>query len=236
MNRSSESGNVFFYVFLCVALLGALSFAVSRGGRGGVDKMQDDKARLAATELMSYADSMQKAVQSLRLRGVAPTSLCFDSTEWGAASYNHAGCSDNANKIFHADGGAVTWAKVPTEALDKSLSAALDYGIWHITAANEVEEVGTSCGADACADLLIMAGNIHRDVCIEVNDLLGVTNPSGVPPVDGDSDATAFAGVYTWAKTLGDEVGSADLSGQRTGCFFDTAGNQYIFYGVLLGR
>jgi hypothetical protein len=236
MNRSSESGNAIFYIFVAIALLGALSFAVSRGGRGGVDKMQEDKAQLAATSLMNTVDSMQKAVQTMRLRDVAPTSLCFDSTEWGAASYTHAGCSDNANKVFHVDGGGTTWTKIPTEALDSSRSAQADYGIWHISAANEVEEIGTTCGADACADLLLMAGNIHRDVCIKVNDLMNVTNPSGVPPVDGDSDDTAFAGVYTWTKSLGDEAGSADLTGQRTGCFFDTAGTQYIFYGVLLGR
>ena len=78
------------------------------------------------------------------------------------------------------------------------------------------------------------------ELCLTINDLADVTNPSGDAPMLSDWIVGAlFTGTYT---SLGSNViggtHALELDGQNTGCLFEFGASQdnYIFYYVLISR
>jgi hypothetical protein len=223
-----ESGNILFYILIAVMLLGALSFAVTQGSRDSVQNMNQDKGRLLATGIIDYGDTIKKAVDTIRLRGAPFTALSFADPALGAA-YGTAGTAPK-NEVFNTAGGAAVYTPVAADAL------AAPGQPYIFTAGNEIKDVGTTCGADACADLLLLLPGLTKDICVTINTILGVGNPAGDPPVDSGADTTAFAGTATYAATIGDEPSSAALAGRTAGCFLDTAASSYTYFQVLQAR
>jgi hypothetical protein len=230
-SNNSQNGNVLFYILIAVVLLAALSFAVMQSGRGNISAVTEEKARMLATEIIEFSNTMANATAQLRLRGVRDTELCFDHTGWGVANYPNPSCSDPATKIFDLKGGGVTWTNASALAMD--VTATPD-NLWHIYGNNAVEDIGTTCNSDSCADLILVTDELRQDICIQINQLLKVDNPLDEPPVDTQIDATRFIGTYTYAQTLGDEVTA--LKGKTGACFENTTTGKYTFYKVLVAR
>ena len=230
-DNNNESGNVLFYILIAVALLAALMFAVSQSGRGSGQQIADDRARLIASEMIEFSNVMSSAVSQLILRGVDQTELCFDHTGWGANDYDHVGCTDDFNKIFHISGAGITWSNAPTEAMDSSASPD---NLWHIYGDNEIQNIGTTCGATGCSDLVLIVDELALNVCQQLNDLLGVTDANTAPPTDTVIGETRFVGTFGYSQTIGDEA--AALDGQTSGCFENTTDSKYIFFTVLIAR
>lgn len=229
---SSQSGNVLFYILIAVALLAALSYAVSSSGRGSAQQITGEKARLYATELIEYTDAMATGVAQLRLRGVALNSLCFDHARWGTADYNHAACGDDRNRIFHPDGAGLAWVNASEQAMDADASPDR---LWHIYADNEVQDVGTTSGTAEGAELILLVDELDVSVCQQINGLLGVTDPDAAPPVDTGYGTMEFAGSFGYSETIGDE--DAALAGKTSACFQKTSNPaKYAFYKVLSAR
>jgi hypothetical protein len=81
--------------------------------------------------------------------------------------------------------------------------------------------------------------NVTKDVCIELNNLAKVTNPSGNPPQEtGNVDITAlFAGTFTYAQGL--EVTGGHTFSKKEGCFEGggtPAAGTYHYYRALMAR
>ncbi len=75
------------------------------------------------------------------------------------------------------------------------------------------------------------------EICIELNNKLGVTNPSDAPPTDTSFNETLYKGVYGFNNVIGDEAGGAELKGKTSACFQKTgAPAEYVFYKVLVAR
>ena len=229
--RHAESGNVFFYIFICVALLGALSFAVAQGGRSSGSALSEEKQRLLATDIIGYSDTVAKAVTQLRLRGTPITSLSFANPFISSGEYGVYG-ADPANEIFNPVAGAVIYTDPPADATTTGTEEYL------FLSDNEVEGIGSTCGAASCADLLMVIPNMREEVCIKLNDMLGVTNPSGVPPTDSTiDDSTKFAPApnpFGYSETIGDE--DTALEGQQEACFEETGDTEFVYYRVLSAR
>lgn len=230
----TESGNVLFYILIAVALLAALTFAVSHSNRNNSDILSDERARLFASEIIEFGNNMASAVSQLRLRGVAVDDLCFDDTNWGVNDYDHSpACSDDLNKIFHVSGAGIIWSEAPSEAMD---STATPDNLWHIYGDNEVEQVGTTCGAAGCADLVLITDELQENVCRQINDLLGISAFDAALPSDTDIGETRYVGAFGYSASIADEVGGAILSGKTSGCFENTTDNEFVFYKVLIAN
>lgn len=226
--KHGQSGNVMFYILIAVALLAALSYAVAQGGRSTMQNLSEDRERLVATEIVDYADSLSNAVSQLRLRGSAVLDLRFSHADL-AAGYGVPGAAAE-REIFDMAGGGIVYKRASADAM----AAAQD---WVFTMANEVEQIGSACGAAGCSDLLAVLQPLKKAVCVRINDMLDIDNPGGDPPEDADIDtATLFAGTAAYSETIGDEAGSAALAGKKAGCFKETASGDYYFYQVLLAR
>ena len=228
-----ESGNVLFYILIAVAMLAALSFAVSQGSRGSGQTISAERAKLLASEIIEYSNDICTAASQIKLRGIDDTELCFDHTSWGANDYDHAGCTDDFNKIFHITGAGLTWKNAPSEAMD---SNATPDNLYHIYGDNAVEDIGTTCASASCSDLILVVDELQEIICQHINALLDITDVSAPPPTDTDIGKTRYIGAYGYTATIGDEVGGTALIGKSSGCFLNTTDSKYTFYKVLIAR
>src|SRR5688572_27747154 len=95
----AERGNVMFYILIAIALLSALIFAVSQSGRGNVQKVNVEKARMLGEEILEYSNNVSTAFAQLRLRGCKLEEMNFDNTI--IAGYTNAGApADKSCDVF----------------------------------------------------------------------------------------------------------------------------------------
>ena len=81
---------------------------------------------------------------------------------------------------------------------------------------------------------------VKKDLCLKINDKLGITNTNGEAPRDTGLSAEKFVGTYDFSKELGNESGTSEhLRGKSTGCYsVDRGAGEIVhhFYYVLLAR
>ncbi len=217
----NQSGNVFIFIFLGIALFAALSFVVSSGLRSSTTgQLSSREVELAASDILSYAQKMQRAVDRVRRKGCSEADINFDN---GAVTgyTNAGGPADNICDIFHPDGGAMAWIS-PQSAVNTG-------GEWIITGQNCITDLGTGgagCDSDSESneELLIILPNVTSAVCTEINRQLDVSTPSH----GTNHDTTKFTGTFADGAEL-------DLDDLQTACGQDGGGNLH-FYSVLLIR
>lgn len=225
--RRNESGNILFYILIAVILLAALSYAVTRNISSGANQMTTERARMAATEILEYANSVANAAAQLRLRGCKLTELSF---EGASGTYTNASTpGDNTCKIFHASGGGVE-VQSPPEAALVTVGAS-----WAFSADMAVNDIGTTCTSDSCADLLAYLPGVKDEVCDAVNAMTGIDTPT-VRPSQNAASFGAFQGTYTYVDMIGDQAGTTKLSAKNAGCFHSAGDDANIVYKVLIAR
>lgn len=222
--RQKESGNVLFYILIAVALIAALSYAVSSSNRGGTGQINEERARLMASEIIEYASNVSSAVSQLKLRGCRETEISFVNASSTADYTNGNAPGDNTCDIFHISGGGLQFRDAPDGASSLAESIIFDGNM-------EVENIGLTAGDDTSSELLIVYRGLDQSICEAANDLLGIANLS---PTDTELNFVAFQGAYAYDKTIGDE--DAALEGQRAACLQETTGSTYNFYRVLIAR
>lgn len=242
-SRPSQSGSVFVIILLAVAMFAMLSYAVSQGSRSSGTALSKEQARVAAQEVISYGNVIQKAVAALRLRGCSDTQLNFTnngkSRRGNGSAYDYTNPSspdDGSCDVFSTNGGNVTPKFLDSGFVDPALvdPSWMDAHSFIVTA-TRMEGVGTNAGAEG-TDLIIWLGRLRPEVCMAVNDLLGVTNPSNKPPVDTfDCSSNPFQGTYSSCPdALGD---TPELTGKSAYCNgYDDSGLMYNFFQVLVAR
>lgn len=240
---NSQNGNVFFIIFLAIAMFAALTYAVMQGSRAGVSTLTADQARLAAQEIIDYGDTIQKAVQTLRLRGCSMAEISFDDTHYlskqaGGSSfgyYNPNSPTDGSCHVFGPNGGKVnakllSQGYIPYSQVTDSTHLAPDsYQITMIRWYQAGNENWDSSGTD----IVLWIGRLKPEVCLKINDTLGIQN-QGAPPID-----TYDAGWNNWQGTMlgnnGDALGDNPiLVGKKSFCSgTDASGENYTYYQLL---
>lgn len=246
-NRTNESGNVLFYILIAVALIAALSYAVSNSSRGSLSQLDGEKARLAAIEIMEYADVLAKATAQLRLRGCADNELSYENSVTTTDYANTANpTGDNTCHIFHVSGGGVQYRNPDGSWLDNTKNTESFFGEYLFTARTCIPFVGAgelSCQGEgsSSAELIFVAPFIEKEICIEINNRLNIGIADADPPQDAAaawvSISPAFKGVFPNGVQLRDPTDEY-LLGKTSGCFeADSAPNGgYHFYKVLVSH
>lgn len=242
-HNTTESGNVFFYIFVAIALLGALSFAVSQSSRQTGRGLDDDRAKLAASEIISYGDTVAKAVGQLRLRGIQPHQMSFAHGS-ANATYGTYDTTPRA-EIFNPQGGGVIFRAPPVLA---GTGAPLVYNFTGAFAINRVGQTGCTLPASApaeCSELLLTVQGLNKTVCQMANSLLSVHARDAEPPDDDALPVTPlFVGnntgtpnPFTFTETIADTGTSATLlAGRTAGCYYNPGSARYVYYQVLIAR
>lgn len=243
MHKHSQSGNALWFILIAVVLLGGLTILMTRSSSTSDDSGDYERNRIHASEMMRYANSMSTAVQNLISRGCSESQISFwydsngDDTENGSdLYYNAAAPNDNRCHVFAPEGGALVYAP-PKAAWLNATGAKIDF----VAAEQCIAHVGTgdtTCD-NANTDLMYQIIAIKPELCMAINNMVGIDNPGGAPPVEAHGSAR-FTGAYTANITAATAlITSAQLNGKDTGCFTDNGGTydgQHIFYHVIYAR
>jgi len=220
-NRVCETGNAFIVVLLGVVLFAALMFTFSRSARQGGENMGEKQREIAISDILSYAQMMERATNRVMLGGnYSESDIDFDNDI--VAGYTNAACGAQTEcKVFDVSGGAVSWQNPPD-----GFSGGNN---WVISGANAVPDIGS----DAAADLVLLLPGLSSAACQEINERLDIT--TALPQDADDISTTQFTGVFANTERIGL---NADLSDQRAGCIQNTTPNpdEYVFYHVLWER
>lgn len=245
----AQRGNALFLILIAVVLFAALSYAVTRSGRGG-GGISKEQAILDAAAMVSYAGAMTDAVTRLSLvNGCSDTQLNFASSRWVSAPdyVNATAPADGSCNIFDVNGAGFTWEKPP------SSSPSVEY---YVTGGITLHGVGqTASDVDPNSKDLLLTTRTTRDICLAINNKLGITNPGGNPPAWTVQNrglwpelspgfSIGFNGVYDDDNCLGCVAGAPEIAGQYTSCVRCPAGSNadcptidfYLFVHVLRAR
>lgn len=241
-----ESGNVLFIILICVALFAALTAAMNQSSRStSTSMLSDQQARLLATEIIQYGNTLEQAVQRLMLKGCSETQLDFSNDVWtthgGTVIYPtpHASALAPDCSVFHPPAGGAAALNTPEAA------TGLMAGITSINTGRTAGAIRSfpipSMGENNRPELLYLANYIRKDVCIQLNDLLNVNNPNGAPPKTGvfDGGAYQYAGAFYDKTPITDPSGA--LIGKKAFCATTSSDDEpidfdYIYFHALLVR
>lgn len=233
-----QQGNVLFLILIAVALFAALSYAVTKStsGGGNADK---EKARLLASEILSYYNSVNVAVLRMHISGVSLVDMCFDDPLWATTGdvgdyRDNPSCSDNTKRVFHSEGGGA------------SAQVAPDISYWpinRISGSVSVHSIGTT-EADLIMGFLMDDNAFSKVICDSLNEAAGI-DPNTADLSGGTirmQDWDSFEGSYATlprpvVQQIGEEIGSA-FAGKTSGCAHGSShhGNRYVYYQVLQAR
>lgn len=234
--RHNENGNVIFYIFIAIALLAALSFAVSQGMRGGGKALTEDRSRLAASEVIAYGDTLAKAAGQMRLRNIPLTSFSFAHPNANPTygTYNN----NPAAEIFNPQGGGVIFRNLPDLAVDTTPVSYV------FTGSFPVQNVGTSCTSQECSEIIVAVQGIKPEVCQLMNHILGLGLKTDPPPEDDalptgplfEGTPSGMPDPFSYTAIIGDETSSDKLKGKTAGCYYNPGSSSHIYYQVLVAR
>lgn len=216
-NTSQEQGSAIWFILLAVALLAALTMTMTRSSDTVEQSGDAERARLLASNLMRYTGGIKTAVERMLTSGISESDLCFHDAGWGNNDYNGASCTNPANQVFGAEGGAV-----PFRTFDFAPK-------WRIFGSHTVLNLETT------QTELIIQAQVDGSLCREINNMLNIDNPAGDAPADIAQNIAPFTGSYALAaadSTIGNEA--AQLAGKESGCRKE--GGQYYYYQVLIKR
>lgn len=221
--RHKEAGAALFYILIAVALLGMLSFTMTRqaGQEGGlVGQMSSDKARILSGDIMNHVTVMRSSLQQMIAIGAAdigdisfilPTDANFDTTP-----------PANTDKVFHPAGGGVPMF---TDGGAPYYDGQGTTG-WVFQTATNVAWTETPA-----TDLIVSFVNLHPAICAEINSR-----------INGSDTIPTAAGLSAWADYL--EEGGTDNTLDSTVCpacegnvsLCVSNGTTNIFYNVVAQR
>ena len=229
--KQNERGGALIWILIMVALFAALTYAVNQGSRGGSSQITEQQAQLAATEILEYSRQIKDAVRVMQINGCSDTEISFQNAVISGYS-NPNSPNDNSCHVFHPNGGAIRY-QLSSDVLDSSHAAATEYGRWVFP--NDVQIL--NIGNQPDVELLLTLPYLQRNICLAMNEKLGVDNPSNEAPEDDGFSYTSvqFIGTFADNETIGDDGGATALLNQNTACYLDDGGF-YNFYQVLIAR
>lgn len=219
---STERGNVFMIILIAVVLFGALGFTMSRGFRSDTTStMSARQAELAASDILAYAQKIERAVNRLRRNGCSESELSFENDI--ASGYDFS--TRDECKLFESTGGKLTWTS-PAEGVN-------DGSEWHFSGNIQIESLGTT------NSLTILLHSIDLEVCKKINKKAGLNEIPQQDTLPSGLESIKFTGSFSIPPigALGNT--SNQYEGQPYGCFKGygnayEAGTYHFYYTLLI--
>ncbi|MCK5374477.1 MAG: hypothetical protein KAJ40_04270 [Alphaproteobacteria bacterium] len=231
-HQNNQKGNALWFVLLAVMLFGALAAALSRN-TGIVNQTGNiEQFRVKAASLLRYSTSIETSVQRLLLEGLSENNLDFEAI---GSDYENTNCADEKCEVFSTAGGGILY---------RNLSSVINEDTnenWIISAQNRIYLAGCDDASSSCSELLLIAPDISRTLCLQINAMQNITNTGGNPPemgsflIDEKFDGS-FTDVIN-SDSLGGTNASneaTEVQGRSTACIMSS--DIYYFYQLLVTR
>lgn len=224
-----QAGNALLIILIAVALFGALMFAMTQSRTTFTGATSQEEARIIATEMIQYGDTIRNAVNKLLLVGGAK----FGNSSDTSPSFYTAGVSTDYQtagpsrlEVFSMDGGGVSYQKPPEDACVSTCAYDFAGGI-----------TIPGVGDDNLDDLAMVVQDVDPLVCKRINDVQK-TGWSSIPTFT-PFQLEAFSGINfcdTGGCSFPQNFG-VTFSGKRSFCYRENAsGQRYIFVHVIRSR
>lgn len=218
--RIRQAGSVLIYVLMAVALLGLLTFMITRQMNDGTisGSVSGSKAKLKGEELITYATAAKSTVEQMTtMSNVLPNEFSF--VKQADADY---ATGTNKGKVYHPAGGGLN-EFVPAPEMFAVNTAQRGW----------VGQVGTNVewSATSGSDVIFSFLDVNTEVCKAINERL--FKDSTIPTTTLDT-------VKVFVNGGGDDTDflTADCSacnGRAAMCVKDKDGVN-VFYNVLISR
>jgi len=203
MKNCKENGNVLIYILIAVALLAALTFAISGDERGQqTNQIDSARAKLLATDMIKHTVSAEQAVFMMTQFGKN-----FDDIEFDIPPLTNIG-----DQIYHPSGGGLQIFSTNDNHFDGNGTTG-----WEWQGNTSVGWSGTSA-----TDLIYTFINVNDQVCEQINNqLIGNTT---IPTSTID-----FEDVFTESATDDPFIASecTDCEGVKSLCITDGTTNAF---------
>jgi len=235
----TQSGNAIFLILVAVALFGALAYTFMKGARSTSGNMSPQQAKIAAQDILDYAQTVENGVNKLRSKGCSEGDLNFNhSLPPGAQETNPSAPADGSCDVFGPNGANISPPTPPSnwyvsEAMGTDWIGSNYY--WY-TGSESYQDIGTSCASASCGDLALNLWDITKDICDAINNQLGY-NFTTIPVDTGSHCWGAFQGTFKCGGGgIRQRFNTPDLKGKMSVCFKDPAYQGYVFNHILLAR
>ena len=222
--HNPRSGNVVIFVLIAVMLFAALAYTFMRGSREGTGNLSAQQAKIQSSEMINYAQSVERAIDKLRSKGCSETQLSFDYDIPATTGYENPNSpGDYSCHIFHPNGGGITYAASPISGSSWFFITSFVF---------EVGEDKGWCSDARCNDLLMMLAGLSLQTCQFINSTI-----QGSTSTNNQDNGTAYD--TTGTKFIGDfSDGQPDIEmgsnpNKESGCIRGTDNKYYFFRAVL---
>lgn len=239
MKQISQSGSAIIWVLMAVILFAAVGVALSYNSRTSTGIISGEQARAYAQQIIAYGNELKAATKRISLRGFSDGEISFENTLYVSASNaptftsSHSNCASESCKIFSPSGGGLTPMRIPA-------AAATTETLTQPNQAGEVRFLSLSfVGAGTSQnDIVMRVIFLDKNVCMKLNEILGVTAAGELPPNDDVTGWSNDIKTYGGTGVLGDQ--DTRIIGKSAACAKWVGGGQgeaeYHYYQVLLAR
>ena len=253
MRHHQQSGNVLFMILIAIALIGALTAAVTTSNRPEGSNIDAETLVLRAAQVQRYAGELERAVRFVLQQGYSESDIRFAHPDANSEYGDLAGDSDKRDQVFHRDGGGANYRSPPDGVNDGSA--------WEFYGGTHVPGMGRSDRAE----LVAVLPHVTADFCAKINELndqtgtmqdTGTSTASGSDP--GDCVNVGALGRFDDSRQFCSTINSMNDASARfvedsntsaprpgpPGCVIcsadtnsaNTTTDEYHFYHVLLTR
>jgi hypothetical protein len=239
-------------ILFIVAVLGILAAAITAGSGAFNTNTKKENAGAMAAAIIDYVQGVDVGVEIVAAKGYPDTEISFQLpsgplTIWGGGNWTsdtaNANCTTTDCKVYYTGGGGAFPNAMPPSAFDTTILSTAGWGCAPGTAYYRscvvpwTYQVGIrDVGGDTTPDLALLFMALNKNVCIKLNEHVGVANPGGDPPTITNGmqswKKTPFIGTYDFVPVAGNLIGdnNPDLVGKKDFCYLDAA---YPTYGYL---
>ncbi len=228
---STQAGSIFVWIFLMIALFGALSFAMSQGFRSGASILSKEKSALAATEIVEFLNKVKTAYDQLVIaNGCAPDTINFNTTEYkrgnGTVIDPAPPSPKNECTMYHSSGGGLRPYNASALTEPSFTPGGTDWHAGHFGARYLDTGLGT-----AENDLTYNTVGLQENLCIAVLNLVSRDSNFTTVPVDSANSA----GGNSWTHGA---AGSLDAfvmpTSSRIFAHKNLSGDKHCIVGIVL--
>ncbi len=231
-NNKAEKGNAFFIVLIGVILFAALTFTFTKTSQNTSGNINRSEAKIAATDIISNAQTIEKAINKLLRKGCSEGDISFENNF--ITGYEHSPQTTNDCKIFNISGGNIKYKTPDNTWLDETKSGNSRYKEWYLTSDICIwESSSAGCNPNPASDLVLILPYIKMEICEQINKTSSIT---GNIPKDTDgtySPNAPFTGSYP-----SNPSNDINIWQSKTGCIeaSSSPSSGYHFYHVLISR
>ena len=229
---NSQSGIAIGPILFIIAILAILAATIAASSGSFTSGTTKESDKIVAAAIIQSMESTADTVQLLIGRGCTENQLSFFSDTPAGTFYTNASAPVDGSCDIYGAGGKQVMIPMPESGF-VSQPAYPDSQFWRYPYFTGRGMMTLGTGA---ADLIMYYMYLKQSTCIEINNRLGVSNPSGVPPVVTGTCSHAqsfFDGTYQ-----DNSVTWCGITNVTAACVYDpdSSYNLYYYYKALLVR